>query len=144
MLRRFQPGMLLLPALMALVGCQRAPTTVGCQGNVTLDGKPLPEGVVVFEPVSATAGQIREAQIANGAFTLTNVEGLQVGSEYRVVIKGFRKTGRKYPAADPAMAYDEVEQYVPDMYNAKSKLRASFSADSAENIFEFNLLSRSR
>lgn len=132
----------LVLAILCLPSCQRGPVIVGASGQVTLDGKPLPEGMVVFEPLDAKQGQIREAVVTNGAFTLPETQGVPAGMEFRVLIKGFRKTGRKYPAADPALAYDEVEQYLPGKYNAESSLRATFSPENDKNQFRFELSSR--
>lgn len=129
-------------AVVCLSSCQRGPAVVGASGQVTLDGRPLPEGVVVFEPLDAKHGQIREAVVTRGAFTLPEKQGVPAGSEFRVLIKGFRKTGRKYPAADPSLAFDEVEQYLPEKYNAKSELRATFSAVKEDNQFRFELSSK--
>lgn len=131
-------------AIICIPACQRGPENVGASGVVTLDGKPLPEGVVVFEPLNALKGQIREATVANGAFALPDAQGVPAGMEFRVLIKGFRKTGRKYPAADPSLAYDEVEQYLPEKYNAKSDLRAVFAAVKEDNQFRFELSSATR
>lgn len=139
---RWLHALALVIAVLCLPSCQRGPVIVGANGQVTLDGKPLPEGVVVFEPLDAKQGQIREAVVTNGAFSLPDTQGVPAGMEFRVLIKGFRKTGRKYPAADPALAYDEVEQYLPGKYNADSNLRATFAPEQEKNQFRFELSSK--
>ena len=50
-------------------GCERPTTLVPVKGRVLLDGKPLPSGVVQFQPAS---GQSASGQIADdGSFMLS-------------------------------------------------------------------------
>ena len=120
-------------------GCSQGPVPVGVTGEVTLDGKPISEGRVRFEPLDAKQGQSRDVAIHEGKFALPASEGQLSGLEFKVIINAFRKTGRKYPNADMAASYDEVIQYLPDQYNSASTLRAVISPDEEENHFEFHL-----
>lgn len=109
-----------------------------------LDGKPLKTGVIEFEPLGELRGQRRDAPIVDGKFELPARMGLLSGMEFKVSIKAFKKTGKKYPAANPALAFDEEVQYLPEMYNALSKLNVAVSASESENAFEFELHSQER
>jgi hypothetical protein len=130
-------------ALIAcLASCQNPNAPVGVSGNVTLDGQPLPSGVVLFEPTDPARGQSRQAAIENGAFTLPDAEGVLPGTEFRVAIRAFRKNGRKLPYPDMSGSWDETEQYLPTEYNAATTLKVTTSADPASNRFTFELLSR--
>jgi hypothetical protein len=129
----------LLPLLLTSCGGVRP---VGVRGAVTLDGKPLPRGVLEFQPVGE--GQVRMATIENGEFDLPPEQGLLPGLEFKVAIKAFRKTGRKYPNLDMAASYDEEVQYIPEQYNALSTLRVTISKREQDNQFRFDLQSTNR
>lgn len=126
---------------ISFTGCGGGPAPVGVSGTVTLDGEPLPEGTISFEPVSQTAGQRRDAMIENGAFVLPAEEGVLPGMEFKVEIKSFRTTGRKYPNANAGASYDEVVQIIPAEYNTATTLRATISEDEQLNSFRFDLAS---
>jgi hypothetical protein len=129
----------LLPAVF--VGCNGRPSPVGVAGTVLLDGKPLSKGSILFEPVSESKGQSRSATITDGKFQLPEIEGVPPGMEFKVIIKAFKKTGRKYPNADMSLSYDEEVQYLPEQYNSKSTLRVTISDDEEKNKFDFELTS---
>lgn len=133
-------GLVLAVWAAALTGCGGT-QPVALSGNVTLDGQPLPEGIISFEPISKTAGQRRDATITNGAFTLPAAEGVLPGMEFKVEIKAFRKTGRKYPNADMGASYDEVVQFIPPPYNSATTLSAVISPDEQANHLSFELVS---
>lgn len=115
---------------------------VGVSGRVTIDGKPIPDGVILFESVDAMRGQNRQGTIENGDFALPDSEGILPGTEFRVVIRAFRKTGRKLPYPDPTGSWDETEQYLPAEYNTATTLKVTASGDSAKNEYTFDLRSR--
>jgi hypothetical protein len=127
---------------VALAGCNGQPTPVGVSGAVTLDGAPLAEGTLQFEPLELTTGQSREVTIRDGKFSLPASEGVLPGVEFRVIIQAFKKTGQKYPNADMAASYDEVVQYVPEQYNSATTLRAKVSPNESENNLTFDLVSQ--
>jgi|GEM_PF-4356008 len=77
--------------MVCLVGCESKPTLVPAGGNVTLDGKPLGLGRILFEPVAgdeqgaAALGDIQE----DGSFRLFTHEaddGVQPGTYYPTVM----------------------------------------------------------
>ena len=77
--------------LVCLLGCESKPTLVPVSGNITLEGKPLGLGRILFEPVSgekqgpAGIGDIQE----DGSFQLFTYEpgdGVQPGTYYPIVM----------------------------------------------------------
>jgi len=88
-------------------GCERPTTLVPVKGRVLLDGKPLPSGVVQFQPAS---GQSASGQIADdGSFVLSRNalgDGVPPGT-YRVAVISY----------DPTATTDAVENLrVPVRY----------------------------
>lgn len=88
-------------------GCERPSLLVPVQGRVLLDGKPLPSGVVQFQPAS---GQAASGQIADdGSFVLSRHapgDGVPPGT-YRVAVISY----------DPTATTDAVENLqVPVRY----------------------------
>lgn len=127
-------------SMLTLTSCSK-PAVVGISGTVTYDGKPVPQGNIAFDPVELTKGQMRQTDIKNGEFQLPAEEGVVSGMEFKVVIRGFRKTGRKYPGAAEGFA-EEVEQYLPVKYNGRSTLRVTPSPRGEENVLKFELSSK--
>ena len=125
----------------AAIGCGGGPSPVGVTGEVTLDGQPLPSGMVVFEPAVGSDGQRRDANIAAGRFALPDDQGMLPGQEFQVVLKAFRQTGRKYLNADMGSSADEMEQYLPKQYNSSSTLHVTISPDAKKNHYAFHLVS---
>lgn len=128
--------------LIANGGCSGTPKPVAVTGTVTFNGQSVPEGIVQFEPVTANDGQRRDAMIVDGKFTLPAGEGLQPGLNFKVIIRAFKKTGRKYPNADVGMSWDEKVQYLPPRYNSESDLRVTISSQESENDLTFELVSK--
>jgi len=127
-------------ACFSSASCTHSSTIAPVSGTVTFDGQPLPSGNIVFEPTDDKT-QMRQATITDGKFSLGKREGLIVGGIYKVVIKGFRKTGRKYENVKMAASADEVEQFLPEEYNTSTTLQVTISAHEAENHLTYDLKS---
>jgi hypothetical protein len=141
-LRRQQLTLAFGALLVATAGCEGQSTPVAVQGTVTLDGEPLPTGKLSLDPLSELAGQRRDITIEDGIFALPANEGVLPGLDFKVSIKAFKKTGKKYPNADMSVAFDEEVQYVPETYNSSSTLQIKVSPDAEENHYAFDLVSR--
>jgi hypothetical protein len=82
---RLIPAVLLVFGSIALMGCQRGLRRIPVSGNVTLDGKPLPGGVLVFNPDASKGNTARAActgPVKDGRYTLVTsaVEKRDTGS----------------------------------------------------------------
>jgi hypothetical protein len=90
---------LLVVALTALAGCGSEERTYNVSGTVTFNGKPIPKGLIFFDPdvSKKTPGQQGFANILNGKYT-TAVEGKGVrGGAYQVRVLGY--DGKEAPEA---------------------------------------------
>jgi hypothetical protein len=130
---------LLIIGLLIWCGCDSR-GLVDVQGSVMLDGKPLPGGLIVFEPADGN-GMTAGGKILNGKYKLTGVTAVLPG-ENIVRITGVFKTGRQIevgPPAPPGTMTDEVEQIdIPAIYNQTSTLRCKVAAG-ATNQHDFEL-----
>jgi hypothetical protein len=73
-----------------IAGCKGA-HLAEVSGRVTLDGKPLSEGLVTFRPAPETAGPEFSGQVANGEYRV--VKSVLPGT-YSVQVRSWQKTGR--------------------------------------------------
>jgi hypothetical protein len=133
-------------ALTILVGCngETEPLTMRVWGDVTLDGKPLDEGSIVFSPAENTAGGSAGGGIKQGRYDVPSTAGLVSGGKYRVEITALRPVGKQLPniierGGPPLQA---SENYIPPTYNAKTTLAVTVSDDSSKNQFDFKLLAK--
>ena len=86
-------ALLILTGSISLLGCGKQPDVAPVRGVVMMDGKPLPGGRIMFEPIAKgenkLVGKAAFAQIASdGSFVLTTYkdgDGALVGSHHPVV-----------------------------------------------------------
>ena len=135
----------LLVCLAACLGCGTGLATV--EGTVTFDGKPVESGSIVFEPADG-AGPSAGGQIQNGKYKLAGEAGVMPGKKV-VRITAIRSTGRQVDAgmpgatgaggpSSPGGKVDELESYIPAIYNEKSTLTCEIAAGTA-NQHNFDL-----
>jgi hypothetical protein len=105
-------------------------------GEVTFDGKPVDNGVIVFEPPEG-AGQTSGTDIVDGFYELPKNARVTSGKNI-VRIQAFHKTGRKVSAKPAPGLVDEMLQIIPPEYNQRSTLTADIQADKV-NVVNFNL-----
>jgi hypothetical protein len=120
-------------------GCSRH-GGVPIQGEVTFDGKPVEKGTISLEPADGN-GPVAGGRITAGKYQLTGV-GAPLPGKKIVRITAVRKTGRKFVdgfSTTGAMV-DEVERYLPDIYNSRSTLSCEVAADGPTQI-DFHLRS---
>lgn len=94
--------------LVALAfGCG-ADDRIEVAGRVTVDGQPLPQGVLHLESIGLAEPRRSGAAVVDGAFSIPSDKGLPPGT-YHASAEGFRKTGKM--VKDPQRG--DVEEIVP-------------------------------
>jgi hypothetical protein len=125
----------LLLGLACAGGCSSEAGKVTVSGEVTLDGKPLKEGVIRFVPVDGKS-PTADAAIVDGRFQGT----VPVGAK-RVEISAPKVVGKRKMYDTPQSPWvDEVAELIPARYNVKSGLTAEVKKGA--NNLSFDLKSK--
>lgn len=111
-------------------------------GSVTLDGRPLAQGMITFEPVDLASGHPATGTIAEGAFEIGRDAGPTPGN-YLVRITAAAPDAQL--SAAEAMEQgavssreDDFRSPIPSRYNAQTELRAQVS-EGGPYEFDFSL-----
>jgi len=127
-----------LAGLLLVAGCS-SKGTAGLMGDVSYDGKPLPEGTIVFTPVDGATGPSTGGNIKDGHYDVPAEKGALPGASYKVEITSQAKTGKTIPnimqPGGPPM--ELTEQFLPAVYNTQSTLRVKVAPGT--NRFDFHL-----
>jgi len=130
--------LLTLPAVTGCGGNPAALETAPVEGRVTLDGEPVSQGIVRFNPDRGRAG--KGAIQADGTFTISTYapgDGAVVG-RHRVAIVAQQSDGTQAFVEDVA----EVEWLVPPQYANPSTSGLEFTVQADQpNYAEFSLTS---
>ena len=121
----------LLPVALLLAGCNRGPQLGPVSGRISLDGKPLADAEVRFEPATGRASQGHTG--ANGQYELRysrDYMGALVGSHTVRILSATEVTL-------PDGRFVIRPQTVPTRYNTESELRRD--VESSGNVFDFEL-----
>jgi hypothetical protein len=117
MLRRLGWALLLSASGWVSGGCSQGPATATVNGEVTLDGKPVPKGHLQFTPVDGQ-GQTGGALIADGKFTAQ----IPV-AKMKVEIHAPKVVGKRKAYDTPESPWeDEVAESLPAKYNVTSDI----------------------
>lgn len=128
---------IVLVSLATGIGCAKPLATV--EGNVTFDGTPVETGSITLLSVDGS-GPSAGGPIENGKYKVAGTTGVTPG-EKTVRIIGIRKTGKRIeagPPMPPGKMVDDVERYIPDIYNTKTTLSLDVVAGQV-NQHDFNL-----
>jgi len=100
-------------------------------GEVTLDGKPLKEGVIRFVPEDGKS-PTADAPVADGKFQATVPAGKK-----RVEISAPKVVGKRkmYDTPDSPVV-DEVAELIPAKYNVRSELTLTVGRGAQKEKFE--------
>ena len=119
--------------LCAAGGCAPAVSErAAVNGTVTVDGAPLPNGLIEFFPVDPRKGQPGGAAVENGRYAVSAEKGLFAG-DYQVRIRADRPTDKrvwdgmgdeKWPASKKNYVA-VTESYIPPRYNDRTTLTAT-------------------
>lgn len=136
--RQFQ----FLALFLAFAGCGSGKPAASVSGSVKYAGEVISAGSIRLDPVDAKGGKAVGTQIKDGKYEISLDAGLVEG-EYLVAILGTRETGKSIAPAErlhgtPSTPIKETEQFIPEKYNANSKLKISLKAGANLNQ-DFNL-----
>ena len=126
-----------LVALATGIGCAKPLATV--EGNITFDGTPVETGSITLESIDRS-GPSAGCTIENGKYKVAGKLGVAPGKK-TVRIIGIRKTGKRMeagPPMPPGTMVDEVEHFIPEIYNSKSTLSLDVVAGQV-NQHDFDL-----
>lgn len=136
-------GIFVLLLTSTLLGCGKNP--LGRQqvgGSVTLDGKPVAQGSIGFEP-QQPGGVGSGAMIRDGAYAIAESKGLPPG-KYRVRISAADLGGEQQAgalSAPPGSAPPRARKnLIPPKYNSQSEL--TVEVVDGNNRFDFDLTSK--
>ena len=116
----------------ALVGCgPSGPVTYEVSGKITLDGKPVSSGEIVFRTADGSAASWA-GRIVDGRYSFRATAG-----QKRVEITATREVRSKVESASGEGDL-QYEHYIPAKYNVESELSAQVTSDGA-NVFDFPL-----
>lgn len=119
-----------LIALALLIGCgtENKLGRQGISGTVTLDGVPIANGTIRFEPL-AENGVASGTTIAQGKYDISAARGLPPG-EYVVRISSAGETAAPEPL--PGDSSKLAEELVPEKFNTNSELKVTIKKGSNE------------
>lgn len=128
-------------AATVVAGCNDGPPMVSVTGLVTLDGNPVPDAAVVFEPTQS--GPIGAATTdSEGKFKLVTStrEGLIPG-EYRASVTKYEMLG-----IDPNKPGDftnaKMQWVVPEKYSQMATSGLMYKIDKSDDALEVQLISQ--
>ena len=126
-------ALLLLVALGLISGCgaSDAQARYKVTGLVTFDGKPIPEGDILFLPEGD--GRPDGGRITAGQYDVELTAGPK-----RVEIRASRENPAKLidSMLEPGKKVPAREDYIPEKYNAKSELKADIVDGPGEYDFD--------
>jgi hypothetical protein len=132
---------------LALAGCSASTDPVdtlprkGVTGTVTLDGQPLAQGKIVFDPAPGNQGPggPATADIADGKSTIDKALG-PVPGKYKVSISS-RPSIKFGPGQEPGPRPKMDPEKVPAQYNSETTLTQEIT-DQSVNTANFELKSK--
>lgn len=109
-------------------------------GKITLDGAPIPNGSITFEPLQ-TGGISGGGVYTNGEYKIEQKVGLPPG-KYRVTLTG--DDGSNFAVSAGKMPGDDImparKNFIPDGWNeSKQEIEVT---DSGKNVIDFELKSK--
>lgn len=128
---------------VAFVGCNHEPPPLPIEGVVSLDGQPLAEAQVTFQPKNGFRGYNSAAGMTDkqGRFTLTNGSGTAGLCEGEYVVtfsKAVLPNGKPLPAgAKPSEA--GARELLPERYRDPQALANVITVSSSQTSFKFAL-----
>lgn len=125
-------GVLLALGALAVAGCGGGPKLGKVYGTVTLDGQPLPNAKVTFQPTFEGGSPSDAVTNENGEYVLKFLEGKEgaLVGEHQVRISTYRQLSSTDPGGP-----GEVPERVPAKYNTETELTKEVTKGSQEISF---------
>lgn len=128
--------LLMTVVLLTSVACQQGPRRGAVSGEVLVDKTPLVEGSISFIPTDGTEGPEAGDVIRDGKYSIPADRGPIVGKN-KVVIRGFKNSGKKIMDVWKKEMVDERVPAVPAEFNSESKTVREVA--DGKNTFNFDL-----
>ncbi|MDD3469576.1 MAG: hypothetical protein PHE53_06290 [Thermoguttaceae bacterium] len=125
--------------LLSLPGCgEDSQGRKDVTGSITLDGTPVTDGTIQFEPCGKQAERTRSgAPIVDGKYSIDLGKGLAPG-EYLVRISSKKDTGK---TTTTGMGQEAIyKEMIPQEFNTNSDKKITVK-EGAKNVFDFNIKS---
>jgi hypothetical protein len=134
-------------SLSFVVGCNSNNNPQGrvpVRGEVTLNGKPLAQGNVLFSSLPGTTPMVvTGSPIKNGTFALSTVQGLIPNQEYLVQFNSVEEvSGTRTETIDPMDIKVETRDIIPPRYGTESK-EIITATKISPNVYRFELIDES-
>lgn len=128
MMRFFVWSLTLLLGVVA--GCSGTGFPVSTvEGQISVDGKPVPSGTVSFMPLESHAGQAISADIKDGRYRSEQVPR----GKLLIMISSFIDVGEKH--VEFGIEYPKLKNMIPDKY--RSGVELTVDAPKMMHNFEF-------
>jgi hypothetical protein len=133
--------------LQVVAGCSNnnPQGRVAVHGKVTLDGKPLEQGSILFSSVAGATPMVATgAPIKNGKFSLPAEKGIIPNQTYSVQFRSVEEIPgtRKETINDPTgLLGIQTRNILPRRYGVESK-ETVIAAPKSPNVFQFELTSQ--
>jgi hypothetical protein len=138
-----RPARASLALILTMIGCSRSKDDLPRQpvaGTVTMNGQPLPEGVIQFYPTGNAKTTGANATIKDGQFSIPREDGLVPGS-YKVSISHAELQAALFKGKkdDSPRSKKLGPELIPAEYNAKSTLTAEVKPGGTRDLkYELN------
>jgi hypothetical protein len=131
-----------LAVCATICGCQnRSSNRANVSGKVSLDGKPVTRGSILFVPSETVGGTAAGGAIVDGEYILHDACAPYIGKN-RVEIRALRGTGRmvQKPLAPQGDMVDERTEAVASRFNSEATL--TFEIQNGNNTASFDVTSQ--
>jgi hypothetical protein len=112
-------------------------------GKVTLDGAPLPRGVIAFDPENEAGGSVPAGGVITDGYYSIDASSGPTPGKYKVSIRSAPTDGdavkKEAPGAPPRRAKASADP-IPAKYNTASELTAEIAASGSSSV-DFTLVS---
>jgi hypothetical protein len=106
-------------------------------GSVTLDGRPMPSGMIVFYPFAERKSLTTISAsdlIKNGRFSIPRSKGLVPAKYWIAIFSGKRVAARPNPESSTEEPEAQAEDTIPARYNTETELEVEIKPRSIKEL----------